>query len=473
MHINVQLIKAATGAQLWAEIYDRKLDDIFGVEGEVATAIAEALNAKVTGNEKQAITIKATNNPEAYDAYLRGVGLLRKSDYASTRSAQQYLEQAVGLDPDFTTAWALLARVHAIQFFGGNDTTELRRDAARSALDAALRLQPDLADVQLAQGYYQYWVEHDYDGAGRHFEQLLGKWPNNSEILEALGLIARRQGHWDQAKAYLDRAVALDPLSPNVRGVAALTSAFTRDFPAALHAIDEALNIWPDDLSLIAMKAVVYQQLGELDHADALLNGLHPRPTDIAAISAITDQARLRRSCAGAINQLQGLLQLDQANGSGGFTSSVLNRNLGDLRRLSGDASGARTNYMQARGQLLAMLKNQPNNADLYDSLASVYCGLGDQESAMKHIESAVNLMPVAKDALLGAAIETDRARVEARFGDRDRAIPALAHLLNLPGNLTPAFLRLDPDFDLLRGDPRFEKIVASLAPKDASPQSK
>jgi TolB-like protein/class 3 adenylate cyclase/Tfp pilus assembly protein PilF len=466
VHINVQLIKAATDEHLWAESYNRKLDDIFGVEGEVATAIAETLNAKVTGNEREAITAKATNNPEAYDAYLRGVALYRKgASPEGYRSVQQFLEQAVRLDPGFATAWALLVRVDALQFFSGYDVTEARRIATRSALDAALRLQPDLAEVQLAQGYYQYWVERDYDAARRRFEQLLGKWPNNSEILEALGLIVRRQGHWDQSKTYLDRAIALDPLSPVVRQDAIQVRVYTRDFPAALRAIDDALNIWPDDVGLIANKAIVYLQLGELDQAVALLNGLHPRPADLPAIIAITDQARFRRNYAGAISELQWLLQLDQASESAGFTSSFLNFNLADLRRLSGDSNGAKTNYIQARDQLLAMLKNQPNNADFYYYLALAYCGLGDREAATESAEHAVDLMPVSKDALAGAFMEKARALVEARFGDRDRAIPALARLLKLPGIVTPTFLRLDPDLDSLRGDPRFEKLCQEKQP--------
>jgi TolB-like protein/predicted Zn-dependent protease len=460
VHINVQLIRAATDEHLWAESYDRKLDDIFGVEGEVATAIAEALNAKVTGNEKQAITAKATNNPDAYAAYLRGVALYRKgASPQGYRSAQQFLEQAVLLDPGFATAWALLVRVDALQFFNGYDATEACRGAARSALDTALRLQPDLAEVRLAQGYYQYWVERDYNAATRRFEQLLGEWPNNSEILEALGLILRRQGHWDQSKTYLDRAIALDPLSPAVRQDAIQVRALTRDFPAALSAIDDALNIWPDDVGLIANKALVYLRLGELDQATALVNSLHPRPADLPAIIAITDHARFRRNYAGAISQLRRLLQLEQASESAGFTSSFLNLNLADLRRLSGDVSGAKTNYIQARDELLAMLKNQPNDVDFYYSLALVYCGLGDREAAMNYAERGVNLMPVSKDALTGAFMEKALALVEARFGDRDSAIPALARLLKLPGILTPTSLRLDPDFDSLRGDPRFEKL--------------
>src|SRR5436190_7564589 len=216
VHINVQLINAATNAHVWADIYDRKLDDIFAVEGEVATAIAEALNAKVTGNEKQTITARLTDNPEAYDAYLRGLALFRNSDDSSIRSAEQFLEQAVHLDPGFATAWALLARVHALEYFQGGDATQ-QRGGARRALEAALRLQPDLPEVQLAQGYYEYYVEQNYAAAAARFEQLLGRWPNNAEILEALGLIVRGQGHWDKSIAYFDRAIALDPLSPGAR----------------------------------------------------------------------------------------------------------------------------------------------------------------------------------------------------------------------------------------------------------------
>lgn len=471
VHINVQLIKAATDAHVWAEIYDRKLDDIFGVEGEVATAIAEALNAKVTNKEKQTITAKLTNNPEAYDAYLRGLTLFRKSDDSSIRSAQPFLEQAVHLDPGFATAWALLARIHAFEFFSGD---EAQRAAARAALDAGLRLEPDLPEVQLAQGYFQYYVEQNYDGAAARFEQLLGKWPNNAEILEALGLIARRQGHWDKARAYWDQSVALDPLSPGALLGASDVRASTRDFDGALRFINEALNIAPDTADFIASKALLYQQLGELDQAEAVLNGLRPRAADVLPIIAITNQARFRRSYAGAISQLEGLLQLHQATGSRGFTFSFLHENIGDMRRLSGDERSARNNYTQARDELLVMLKALPDlpagaldgaRAGIYQALANVYSGLGDRDAAMQYAERAVNLLPVAKDAVGGYEAEMTRAGIEARFGDRDRAIPALERLLTLPGFLTPGFLRLDPDFDLLRGDPRFRETCQEKKP--------
>ncbi len=459
VHINVQLIKAATDAHLWADSYNRKLDDIFAVEGEVAGAIADALNAKLSGAEKQVIAAKPTNNPQAYDAYLRGLALFRKNDYDSNQKAEPFLTQAVQLDPGFAISWALLARLNALEFFNGDDATEKRRMATRAALDTAVRLQPDLAEVQLAQGYYQYYVERDYNAAAERFKQLLVKWPNNAEILEALGLILRRQGHWEEGGAYLDRAVALDPLSPSPRINVAAVRFFTRDFPTTLHDIDEALNIWPDNVSFIALKAMTYEAEGRLDQAGAILAGLHPQSVEIYSVIAIVNQARFTRNYAAAIKQLDALLQMNGAGAPDDFSFCLLNLNLGDLRRLSGDVGGAKTNYIQARDRLLALLKSQPNNTDFYDFLAQVYAGLDDREAALRNNAQAVKLLPITKDAIDGANLETTRARLQARFGDRDRAIPALEHLLKIPSYLSPAFLRLDPDFDPLRGDPRFEKL--------------
>ena len=464
VHINVQLIRASTDTHLWAEVYDRKLNDIFAVEGEVATSIAAALNAKVTHSEKEAVTARLTDNPAAYDAYLRGLALYRKNDVTAEnyRRTRDFLEQAVRLDPHFAAAWALLADDNAWQYFSGYDATDERRAAARAALDNALRLNPDLAEVQLAQANFQYHVERNYEGARRRFESLRNRWPHNADLLTMLGALARRQGQWSDALAYLHQAIVLDPLSPAPRRTAAALLIVNRNFPATLRILDDALDIWPDNLDFIGDKAAVYQELGQLNQAETLLKDLRPPPENIDAVSTIADQYIYSRRYAQGIESLQRLLQRNEASGPAKFGSAFLKLNLGDLRRLSGDTSGAKSNYAQARGELLDMAKRQSDDADLYDTLALVYCGLGDQYESLKYAELAIDLLPAEKDALVGPDYEITRARIEARFGDRERAIAALAHLLKIPSYLSPAILRLDPDFDALRGDRRFEALIDS-----------
>ena len=195
VRVNVQLIQAETDAHIWAEIYDRKLTDVFAIQSEIAATIAEALRVKLTGAEKEVIAQKLTENAEAYDAYLRGIAFNREGNSAaSADKAAQSLEEAVRLDPKFGAAWALLARIHSRVFFNNLDASQTRRQKAEEALQTALGLQPDLAETQLAQAFYQYWVLRDYEGARDTFERLRAKMPNNADLLEALGYVTRQQG---------------------------------------------------------------------------------------------------------------------------------------------------------------------------------------------------------------------------------------------------------------------------------------
>ena len=249
VRVNVQLIKAANDSHLWADTYDRKLVDIFGVESEVAKAIAEALQAKLTGGEQRALAVKPTNNSEAYDAYLRGLALEARTSISpdDLEKAVGFYERAVQLDPAFALAWARLSRANASVYFGGLDTTTARRDATERALNTAQKLQPNSPETLLAQAYYQYWVLRDYELAKATFGRVRELLPGSSDVPGALALIARRQGHWDESVAYWEQTLALDPRNTEWLANAAETYAMLRQFPAALKTYDRVLDIVPND----------------------------------------------------------------------------------------------------------------------------------------------------------------------------------------------------------------------------------
>ena len=269
VRVNVHLVNVQTGSQLWAETYDRKLSDIFSVETEISKRIAESLQAKLTGREEQALAAKPTNNPQAYDAYLRGLAFEARSNYSSDAlfKAIEFYDLAVRLDPNFALAWARLSGVHALLYSNRRDTTAARRDAAKEALENAQKLQPNTPETLLFTGYYQYWVLQDYALAKATFGRVSKMLPGNSEVLYALAAIARSEGHWDESIAYWERGLALNPRNTALLTEVAFTYAALRQFPKAEKLYDRALDILPNELSLMALKASIYQAEGNLQQA--------------------------------------------------------------------------------------------------------------------------------------------------------------------------------------------------------------
>ena len=263
VRVNVQLINAQTDSHLWADTYDRKLTDILGVESEIAKRIAESLQAKLTGREEQALAVKPTNNPEAYDAYLRGLAYTLKTwqlHAANLLGAQKYLREAVRLDPKFALAWALLSYVDARGYL----TTALQptvalREEARQAAETALTLQPNLGEAVLAKGYYHYACLKDYDTAVRYFEQARQFLPNSSRIPELLAYVARRRGQWDRSEAYFNEAERLDPRNVHLLTQHALSYVMLRRFPEALRKLDQVLDITPDDVDTLATRRLSHK----------------------------------------------------------------------------------------------------------------------------------------------------------------------------------------------------------------------
>src|SRR6266705_1200188 len=279
VRVNVQLIKAANDSHLWADTYDRRLTDIFSVESEVAKTIAEQLRAKLTGQEEQVIAAKPTDNPEAYDAYLRGLAYNVKTAYtpANALGAQKYLRQAVKLDPKFALGWALLSIAETRGYITQSlQPTAALREEARQAAETALALQPNLGEAILAKGIYHYACLKDYDTAVRYFAQARQFLPNSSQIPESLAVVARRRGQWDQSESYFNEAERLDPRDVQLLTEHAGSYMLLRRFPEALRKLDQVLDITPDEVDTLVQKANIAQAEGDLSRASAILAQLHP-----------------------------------------------------------------------------------------------------------------------------------------------------------------------------------------------------
>jgi TolB-like protein len=285
VRVTVQLIQVASDSHLWADTFDRKLTDIFGVESEIAKAIADALQAKLTGGEQRALVVKPTNNSEAYDAYLRGLALEARMTTSpdDLDKAVGFYERAVQLDPGFALAWARLSRANAHVYFAGLDSTTARRDATERALNTAQKLQPNSPETLLAQAYYQYWVLRDYNLAKATFGRVRDLLPGSSDVPAALALIARRQRGWDESVAYWEQTLVLDPRNTEWLASAAETYAMLRRFPAALKTYDRVLDIVPNDPDTVAFEARIYQAEGNLEQAGKLLIGVNAQTPSFIA----------------------------------------------------------------------------------------------------------------------------------------------------------------------------------------------
>jgi TolB-like protein/predicted Zn-dependent protease len=465
VRVNAQLINARTDSHLWADSYDRELTDVFGVEREIAKGIAESLQAKLTSHEERALTAKPTNNPEAYDAYLRGVafqGRTGQSTHLALKTISCF-ERVVQLDPNFALAWARLSRAHAYLYFQRVDGA--RPDAAKDALEQAQKLQPNSPETLLALGYYQYWVLRDYALAKATFRLVNKLSPGSSDVAWALSAVNRRDGNWNESLASVEQGLARDPRNGELITTGAWSYAMLRQFPTALKLYDRATDIIANDPDLMSLRASIYQAQGNLKQAAELLSEITAQtPFDNAFFVKVT-QLRLERNHAEAVRLLQ--TRLAQFQFTSEFIKGSTQVYLSFAERLAGDAASAKVTAEQARNTLEPLRKNQPDNSNFAAWLALANAAQGEKDPALREAERATMLLPSAKDAVDGPGAEENLALIQTIFGENQRAISTLRQLLQRPFQsqfygpmpLTSAFLRLDPLWDSLRDDPGFREL--------------
>src|SRR5947207_4197401 len=464
VHVNVQLIRAATDEHLWAESYNRTLNDVFGVEAEVASAIAEQLNAKLTGTEQKAVTDKPTQNAAAYDAYLRGLSL-EHDEYsygAYLQVATDYAE-AVRLDPKFALAWARLAVIRSLLYFNRIDPNTNSAAAVKEAADRAMALSPEAGESWVAQGAYRYRVLRDFASALAAYQEAQKRLPNNALVYEYMAYVERRLGRWQDAEANYKKAIELDP-----RDIQLLSSMgnefynYLRRFDDALAMLDRALEISPDSEQSRANKASVLQSAGRLSEAAQELSRIPAASTEDWVVSARIAQALYERQYGAAIQIADRRLNATATGQPLDTFAIAALANAGYCYLWTGRPEKARRAFTRVLNELKPTPDTVvPPDANISPMLpALAYAGLGEKELALKQAQQA--LKDYETDAIGKAQTEIAVAQIQAQLGDRDAAIAALPHLLEVPAGVTTADLKFNPFWDPLRKDPRFQKLLQS-----------
>jgi TolB-like protein/Flp pilus assembly protein TadD len=477
VRVSAQLIDARNDMHVWAEKYDRDLADVFAIQSEIAQKIADQLQAKLSPTEKSAINERATSDMVAYDLYVRAKQLIADSDANPIPSkedllkAVQFLDKAIARSPGFLLAHCQLSYAHDQLYWFNFDHSETRLALAETNVRAAVRLQPDSGETHLAQAIHFYWGYRSYDRAREELAEAQHALPNNPKIFHFLGLIDRRQARWEEAIRDFERVVDLDPR--NAESITNLGETYSalRKYGESIEMYDRALALLPRSAMLRAERGSigVYAQ-ADVTPLRAALNTIEAEGLSSAAeVSGFSFQLALcERDSAAAARALANISSEGYTDFKGfHFPHAWCEGLLAKMRR---DAPGAHSPFTVARAETEKIVRAQPGHETPLSVLALIDAQLGDKEKATQEGRAACDMLPIAKDALRGVQLITNLAIVYALTGEKDLALERLDMVSKLPYGPSYGELRLDPEWDSLRGDPRFEKIAASLAPKKSPP---
>jgi TolB-like protein/Tfp pilus assembly protein PilF len=476
VHVNAQLVDTRTDAGVWAEEYDRDLNDVFAIETEVAQSIANRLRAKVSAREKAAMQEWPTKDLVAYDLYVQATSLIDRAAYEEEKEqgkdyfqAIELLNHAIARDSAFLLAYCRLAEAHTELYFQSFDRTPSRLELAKSAINSAFRLKPDSGEAHLALARHLYHGYFDYDHARDELAITARTLPNNAGIFEWSGYIDRRQSRWHDAVLDFERAMELDPRNVKILTSAAVTYGLLRDYKQLKGVCDRLIAIEPNNIDHRMRRARInLRERANTQAVHAVLETILADNPESAGLRF--DLALYDRDAVAADHALAVLGALGEdtfaARGIGGtrFSRAYLE---GLVARTKGDAAAAQAAFTAARAQQEEAVRARPDDGPVLCVLGLIDAGLGRKEEALREGRRALELAPIVKDSLDGADVLYFYAVICAWSGEHDLAIEQLETLAKIPAGVTYGDIRLSPNWDPLRGDPRFEKIVASLAPKE------
>src|SRR5450432_1331572 len=471
VRVTAQLIEMRTNTHLWAETYDRDLADVFAIQSDIAQQIASALEAKLAPEEKARLDARPTTNSEAYVLYLTGRGVEEAVNRSDEIEAEQLYVQATALDPRFALAYARASLLNTRISSNGDDLA--RKAKARAQAEEALRLSPTLGEAHLALGLCLYWGEKKYDAALKEFEVAAATSPNNAEIYNYVAGIYRRQGRWRESVASFERAMSLDPRNREVALFAGNNHLFMRDWPAATACYDRALEIAPDFVApKIGLAYLEVFRNGNPAAGSEILQNIPAGSDPYGMLSkGRWDLAMLERDYSAAEKIITDS-SLENFPGDGDTPKTFY---LGRIALARGDIESAQRYFAADRPDTEKRVRENPDMAERHAQLGLLYAYMQRKEDAIREGRRAVELEPESQDALHGAIAAANLALVYALVGEPDQAITLIERLLSAPGpvewpdnpnNITLADLRLRWEWDSLRSNPRFQKILAGPEPK-------